>query len=112
MLHLSTSEKTNRFITKDAAGTLRSIESVMPTDTSLQHELLHAIHNDTDPQLNKLLHATMASLYGFTNLEEQYTIAGIDTRHPNFHSLGLFALSDNTYRFERGLPGRYQHSVF
>ncbi|MBM3192990.1 MAG: hypothetical protein FJZ59_02005 [Chlamydiae bacterium] len=83
-------------------------------DSLLVHELIHAIHfNQYGNTFFDDLHTSPASDSSYENLEEQFTIAGIDPdirecleelRHAT-----LFALSENSYNCERGYPERYGH---
>jgi hypothetical protein len=78
-----------------------------PIDSIFFHEMLHAIHNMEYPGFFRAeLKRMKPSDKDYDNLEEQFTIAGVDEECDLFEA---FALSENVYNYERGYPKRYGH---
>jgi len=92
------------FCTKTVENVYEAFEQ--PLDVGFFHELLHAIHSFKNPELAKLLGRTSNASRGYSSLEEQITIASVDSECDR---LEAFALSENTYNFEQGYPRRYFH---
>jgi hypothetical protein len=87
--------------TRDDAGTKVLIPH--PQDVIFFHEITHAIHYAVNDQLSAILEAMPSSDPEYDNLEEQAAIAGGDKK------CEAFALNENVYNFECGLPQRYGH---
>jgi hypothetical protein len=87
--------------TRDTNGFKKPFNT--PNDVGLFHELIHAIHDSANRELMEILHATPAADLEYKNLSELLTIAGEEEEYE------MFALSENVYLFETGLPQRYGH---
>jgi hypothetical protein len=101
-------------VTKDIAGNISPY--TIHTDGLLFHELVHALHYHRYGTFSEMLLRSSSSDRSYKNLEEQFTIAGIDTDlREDLEKLGHaepFLLSENCYNCERGYPERYGHHAW
>lgn len=77
-------------------------------DTVLFHELVHLLHELENPIFRKELSYCLPVDPRYDDLEEQYTISGVEY---DCTQLGMSGLCQNMYHFEKGYPERYGHRV-